>query len=179
MDLADSGSRTDYGSGAVREIGGKGRCDLMPLDIVQEYLEDAIIRHIQLFTTTGNRVHLYHALDEFSGGDKYTMLLEASKQFEDGANKYVERNWEKGLPLHCYIDSALRHYLKFKRGDTDEPHDRAFVWNILAAAWTQRHRPEYIDLLYTTASEEDKKIYSGNCITYEDLSKQTKEMYGN
>ena len=64
--------------------------------------------------------------------------------------KYGDRNWEKGIPLHCYIDSGVRHYLKFLRGDTDEPHDRAFVWNMLGAIWTHKNKPELIDLPFAT-----------------------------
>ena len=74
------------------------------------------------------------------------MLLEVSKHFEEGAKKYGENNWQKGIPVHCYIDSMVRHYLKFLRGDTDEPHDRAFVWNVMCCAWTVIHKPEMNDL---------------------------------
>jgi hypothetical protein len=65
-----------------------------------------------------------------------------SKHFEEGCKKYGERNWQKGIPTHCYIDSAVRHYLKWLRGDTDEPHDRAFAWNLLCCIWTCEHMPE-------------------------------------
>ena len=35
--IKDSGNRTEYETGAVRDIQeGKGRCDLMPLDVVAE-----------------------------------------------------------------------------------------------------------------------------------------------
>jgi hypothetical protein len=63
------------------------------------------------------------------------MFLEVAKHFEEGAKKYGDNNWRKGIPVYCYIDSALRHYLKWLRGDDDEPHDRAFVWNILCCVW--------------------------------------------
>jgi hypothetical protein len=63
------------------------------------------------------------------------MFLEVAKHFEEGAKKYGENNWQKGIPVHCYIDSAVRHYLKWLRGDKDEPHDRAFVWNIMCCIW--------------------------------------------
>ena len=76
----------------------------------------------------------------------YTMILELSKHFEDGCNKYGYRNWEKGIPAHCYIDSAVRHYLKLLRGDNDERHDRAFVWNLVCLLWTIKHKPELNDL---------------------------------
>ena len=80
------------------------------------------------------------------------MVLEVSVHFEQGAAKYGEHNWEKGIPLHCYIDSALRHLMKCIRGDDDERHDRAFVWNILCAIWTVNNKPELNDLL--AAKEE-------------------------
>ena len=37
MMIKDSGNRREYESGAVRDIQeGKGRCDLLPLDVVAE-----------------------------------------------------------------------------------------------------------------------------------------------
>lgn len=85
---------------------------------------------------------------------KYSVILEVSKHYEEGAKKYAERNWEKGIPLHCFINSAIRHFIKLSRGDSDEPHDRAFVWNILGAIWTHTHftqanNPEIFDLPFS------------------------------
>jgi hypothetical protein len=78
------------------------------------------------------------------------MLLEVSKHFEEGAEKYGENNWQKGLPVKCYINSAVRHYLKWLRGDKDEFHDRAFCWNVICAIWTCKHKPELNDYGKTT-----------------------------
>ena len=149
--ILDSGNRRQFASGAVRDIQeGKGRCDLMPLDVVAEYLTlnsqpNVILSCIHAFQTDGNCVYLFKGLDYFNEhhwNNNKTMILEVSKHFEDGANKYGENNWQKGIPVHCYINSAVRHYLKFLRGDNDEPHDRAFVWNIMCAIWTCKHKPE-------------------------------------
>lgn len=63
------------------------------------------------------------------------LMLEASYQYKDGAAKYGENNWKKGMPLWVYLDSGMRHYLKFKQGDKDEAHDRAFIWNMLCFVW--------------------------------------------
>lgn len=71
------------------------------------------------------------------------MMLEASKLYEAGANKYGENNWKLGMPVNRYIDSGVRHYLKTLRGDDDEPHYRGFVWNLLCAAWTAENKPEF------------------------------------
>lgn len=39
MELQDSGNRREFDSGAVRDIcEGKGRCDLLPLDIVADIM---------------------------------------------------------------------------------------------------------------------------------------------
>lgn len=74
------------------------------------------------------------------------MILEVGKHYEEGAKKYSERNWEKGQPVSRYLSSAIRHFLKHVAGYEDEPHDRAFVWNILAIMYTMRVHPELIDI---------------------------------
>jgi hypothetical protein len=150
MELKDSGKRREFGTGAVRDINeGKGRCDLLPLDVVGELENDPSFTSINDYVRTGDKFKLVQVISRFSEtryGNLPTAMLEVSKHYEDGCNKYGERNWEKGIPLHCYIDSAVRHYLKYKRGDTDEPHDRAFLWNLICAIWTQDNCPELIDL---------------------------------
>ena len=148
--IKDSGSRTEFASGAVRDIQeGKGRCDLLPLDVVAAFMCNPILSLINEFQNSGLVAYLYDLLnmcpEKVAFHDPYTMVLEVSKHFEEGAKKYGERNWQKGLPVSCYINSAVRHYLKWLRGDEDEPHDRAFVWNIMCAIWTAKHKPELND----------------------------------
>lgn len=136
--ILDSGDRTEFESGAVRDMReGKGRCDLMPLGVVGDYLFDSVIREIGEFQDDNDINHLRRALRESNiFKNKYTMFLEVAKHFEEGCTKYGENNWRRGIPIKCYIDSAVRHYLKFRRGDKDERHDRAFCWNILCCIWT-------------------------------------------
>lgn len=161
-EILDSGSRREFVSGAVRDVqDGKGRCDLLPLDIVADALDyyvgnwDKVRgRHDPLyavyqFMESKDVRWLYHAVIGFSIHNSIEFpdeILEVSKHFEDGARKYGERNWEKGIPCHCYIDSAVRHYLKWFADYDDERHDRAFCWNLLCLAWTLKHRPECNDL---------------------------------
>ena len=137
--IKDSGERTEFETGAVRDMrAGKGRCDLMPLSVVAEVMDDDIIRDIATFQTSGDWPHLSIAILRFAHERKWSvpeLMLETSIHFEEGAKKYGENNWQKGIPTKCYIDSAVRHYLKWLRGDTDEPHDRAFVWNLLCCMW--------------------------------------------
>lgn len=150
MAIKDSGERRQFESGAVRDIAeGKGRCDLLPLDVISYHIGGTPFHLIDKYIRTGDIKHLRDVIEIFSiayFNDFSTAMLEVAKHYEDGAKKYAERNWEQGIPLHCYIDSGVRHYLKFMRGDTDEPHDRAFLWNMLGAIWTHMNKPELIDL---------------------------------
>ena len=58
--------------------------------------------------------------------------------YENGAAKYAERNWEKGLPLSRFVDSAERHLNQFKAGDRTEDHLSAVLWNIYGYMDTER-----------------------------------------
>ena len=58
-------------------------------------------------------------------------ILSAAMQMEDGARKYSDRNWEKGMPLSWFADAAMRHMMKHIAGFDDEPHLNAAIWNML------------------------------------------------
>lgn len=192
--IKDSGTRREFETGAVRDIQeGKGRCDLMPLDVVCEFIAENTatcwahpLRAISDFRETGNikklysAIHLmlmYHPEWELCHS---TLLLEVAKHFEEGAKKYGENNWQKGIPVHCYIDSAVRHYLKLLRGDRDEPHDRAFVWNILCCIWTCKHKPELNDYSIKDKSECKHRVYDSDyALNYCDIDKKMCDDEGN
>lgn len=143
--IKDSGARHEFPTGAVRDIqANKGEPSLMPLGVVATLLEhltggDLIVRDIAKFAKTNKTAYLYKALVGFSclayDSSVETMLLEVSIHYSEGSKKYGPDNWKKGIPVNCYLNSALRHYLKWRRNDKDEPHDRAFVWNLLCCIW--------------------------------------------
>lgn len=118
----------------------KGRCDLLPLEMVGEVLNKiAEIEKMGLTDYPGGKRHfsefiekfqredkveyLYNALAEFiyftkrADGTKlfrtpYDAFLSVAGHYENGAKLYGSRNWELGMPLHQLIDSGYRHYLK-------------------------------------------------------------------
>jgi hypothetical protein len=49
---------------------------------------------------------------------------------EKGAKKYGIRNWEKGIPLSSFYDSACRHLRQYLEGMKDEDHLGQAMWNI-------------------------------------------------
>lgn len=68
----------------------------------------------------------------------FDIEMELAIHYEQGAEKYLPRNWEKGIPLHQYYDSTRRHAAKAFYGFDDEPHEMAAAWNIFGFRWTYK-----------------------------------------
>lgn len=70
---------------------------------------------------------------------------------EFGAEKYGARNYQKGLPISSFLDSAYRHaYLSFQAGEDNDPesglpHLAHAAWNLLAALEQMQSLPELDD----------------------------------
>ena len=117
---------TRYSTGAVRDTGGKGRCDLLP----------------------------------------HSALLRVARHMENSLDSHEERNWERGLPMHCFLDSAMRHVFKYMDGRTDEDHLAAAATNLLMALWTEERRPGMQDIptrpeYVSEATERPREASSG------------------
>lgn len=97
---------TKFVTGAVRDTGGKGRCDLLP----------------------------------------HSALLRVARHMENSLADHEERNWERGLSMHCFLDSAMRHIFKYMDGMVDEDHLAAAATNLLMALWTEDHLPGMQDI---------------------------------
>lgn len=94
--ILDSGARREFDSGAVRDIQeGKGRCDLLPLDVVGLLFKRAgkaeqctMLCRINDYVRYGEICGLLDAVIEFAaeqGIDIYTMMLEVAKHYEEGS----------------------------------------------------------------------------------------------
>lgn len=71
---------------------------------------------------------------------------ELAKHCEQGSIKYGERNCEKGIPIHSLVDSAIRHLSCYMRGQIDENHLVAAMWNISFAIYMEKNNPEMQDI---------------------------------
>jgi hypothetical protein len=190
-EIKDSGDRTEFATGAVRDLHeGKGRFDLIPLDIVSRIFNkefekynpvalekdlkpDYVYRAVDNFKTSGNVTTLYVLAYCFikkltsenttQGSAMYKstweFMLDLAIHYENGAKKYGENNWQKGIPVHCCIDSALRHYTKYRAGMTDEPHHVAFIWNIITAIYAMEQNREELDD-YTVGTSNTDESYT-------------------
>ena len=56
-----------------------------------------------------------------------------AETYAEGAAKYDDFNWEKGMPVHDLLNHAIRHIYLFLSGDRSEPHLPHAAWNLLAA----------------------------------------------
>lgn len=161
--IQDSGERQEFATGAVRDIQkGKGRFDLVPLDVAARIFAapfneledddaDPILLCIGNYQNDKDIVWIYSALGWvakriFPVGDNFkasvaNMLLEVAIHYEEGAEKYEPNNWRKGIPVERYLDSGTRHYMKWLRGDEDEPHNRAVPWNLICLIWEAEFSP--------------------------------------
>jgi hypothetical protein len=67
-------------------------------------------------------------------------LIRVAEHYGKGALKYAERNWEKAgtqEELDRFKASAFRHFLQWFRGDVDEDHMSATVFNLFGAEYVK------------------------------------------
>jgi hypothetical protein len=60
-------------------------------------------------------------------------LREVARACAEGAEKYGDWNWEKGMPVHDLLNHAIAHIYGFLAGDRSEPHLGHAAWNLLSA----------------------------------------------
>ena len=53
-----------------------------------------------------------------------------AQAMHEGASKYGEGNWLKGIPESNLLNHALHHLFKFVAGNTSEDHRSHLVWNV-------------------------------------------------
>ena len=85
--------------------------------------------------------------DSQAGKGRYDLLptralRRLAKHYENGAVKYGDNNWLRGIPLKRMMDSAIRHMMKALEGQTDEDHLTAAAWNILGIVELQERIEE-------------------------------------
>lgn len=73
-------------------------------------------------------------------------IMRIAKHMEESLKVYEPRNWEKGLPMHSMLDSAMRHLAKYMDGWDDEDHLCAAATNLLMAMWMEEKKPEMQDI---------------------------------
>jgi hypothetical protein len=73
-------------------------------------------------------------------------LYRLAMHYTNGAKKYGENNWIKGMPMSRTWESLERHVQAYKDGDQSEDHLAAIAWNAFALMWYAERMPELNDL---------------------------------
>lgn len=105
-------------------------------------LKDPLLRTEQfIIKDSGKREQFESGMvrDTTEGKTDYTLVLDGplfqrlAEHLTKGAKKYNKRNWMKACgeaELARFKESAFRHFLQWYRGDTDEDHFSATVFNL-------------------------------------------------
>ena len=92
--------------------------------------------------------------DTTEGKIDYTLVLDGpmfkrwAEHLTKGAVKYDKRNWMKAQGKAEYLrfkESALRHFIQWMEGYTDEDHAAATIFNINGAEFIKTHATKSID----------------------------------
>ena len=59
------------------------------------------------------------------------ILSAYARTMHEGAAKYGERTWEKGIPENDLRNHAINHLIKYLEDDESEPHLDHLIWNVL------------------------------------------------
>ncbi len=59
-------------------------------------------------------------------------LRRIAETYGEGALKYGDRNWEKGIPQSVMANHALAHIFAYLSGDRSEDHMGHAAWNLIA-----------------------------------------------
>jgi hypothetical protein len=71
-----------------------------------------------------------------------------AETYGEGAQKYGDSNWLKGIPLSNLLNHAKDHINRYLSGDTTEDHLAHAAWNLFAAMHMEELRPDLVDLFY-------------------------------
>lgn len=69
-------------------------------------------------------------------------LRRVAETYREGANKYSDYNWEKGMPIADLMNHAIRHIYMYLSGDRSEDHLAHAAWGLLAAIHSEEAWPE-------------------------------------
>jgi hypothetical protein len=111
-----------------------------------------MIRELRMKTADGEKVRFETGAVRSSDAEstRYDLIspigLEAvARACAEGAAKYGDFNWEKGMPVHDLLNHALRHVYQYLAGDRSEEHLGHAAWGLLAAIHSEALWPRLND----------------------------------
>lgn len=69
-------------------------------------------------------------------------LRRLAETCHEGAVKYSDYNWEKGMPIADLVNHAVAHLYAYMSGDRSEDHLAHAAWNCLGACHSEEQWPQ-------------------------------------
>jgi len=73
-------------------------------------------------------------------------LRRIAETYAEGAKKYGDNNWQKGMPASDTMNHAIRHLNLWLSGDKTEDHLAHAAWNLIAIMHFEELKPDCIDV---------------------------------
>jgi hypothetical protein len=73
----------------------------------------------------------------------HELLTRLAELYARGAEKYDDNNWRKAsteIEFNRFKESAWRHFVQWQRGDDDEDHAAASIFNIMSYEWLTKYK---------------------------------------
>ena len=101
----------------------------------------------QMIKDSGRRIQMAGMQRDVTDGKiKYHLVFDGpmferwAAHLTEGAKKYGERNWQDARTVEerdRFKESAVRHFIQWLRGDTDEDHAAAILFNVNGFEYVQ------------------------------------------
>jgi hypothetical protein len=79
----------------------------------------------------------------------------------EGAKKYGDYNWEKGMPVSDMLNHGIRHLYMWLNGDRSEDHLGHAMWNVAGAIHSYHTWPELNQNLRKEYGVAESPSYDG------------------
>lgn len=64
--------------------------------------------------------------------------------FAEGAMKFGDNNWKKGMPKSALMNHSLAHIVAYEHGDKSEDHLPKAVWGLMALMYMEECKPDML-----------------------------------
>lgn len=73
-------------------------------------------------------------------------LRRLAETYHEGAMKYGDWNWTKGMPVSDVLNHVLAHLVAYLGGDASEDHLAHAAWGLFAAMHFEELKPGMLDV---------------------------------
>jgi hypothetical protein len=88
-------------------------------------------------------------------------LERLAQHYANGAKKYAEHNWAKGIPYSHCMDSLMRHVIAYMKCDKTEDHLAAIAWNAFTIMDFEERNMHFLNDLFDFTPKDSEERNDG------------------